>query len=57
VWGEPRTWDTFVDQLEDAGCEVIEEQTDDWEGSTREEIMEDCVSVHQLLTDTDFVPH
>jgi len=57
VWGEPRTWDAFVGQLEDAGCEVIEEQTDDWEGSTREEIMEDCVSVHQLLTDTDFVPH
>jgi ABC-type sugar transport system substrate-binding protein len=57
VWGEPRTWNAFVDQLEDAGCEVIEEQTDDWEGATREEIMEDCVSVHQLLTDTDFVPH
>jgi len=57
VWGEPRTWNAFIDQLEDAGCEVIEEQTDDWEGSTREEIMEDCVSVHQLLTDTDFVPH
>jgi len=57
VWGEPRTWNQFVDQLEDAGCEVIEEQTEDWEGCTRDEIAEDCLSVHQLLTVTDFVPH
>lgn len=57
VWGEPRTWDQFVDQLEDAGCEVIEEQTEDWEGSTRDEILEDCLSVHQLINHPFFVPH
>ena len=57
VWGEPRTWDQFVDQLEDAGCEVIEDQSIDWDGCTRDEIKEDCMSVHQLLIHSDFVPH
>jgi hypothetical protein len=57
VWGEPRSWDKFVDQLEDIGCEVIEDQTSDWDGCTRDEVAEDCMSVHQLLIDSDFVPH
>ena len=57
VCGTARTWNQFVDQLEDIGCEVIENQTDDWDGCTREEIQEDCLSVHQLLTHSDFVPH
>jgi hypothetical protein len=57
IWSEARTWNQFVDQLEDLGCEVIEEQTDDWEGSSKDEIMEDCLSVHQLIHDSDFVPH
>jgi hypothetical protein len=56
IWSEARTWNQFVDQLEDLGCEVIEEQTDDWEGSSKDEIMEDCLSVHQLIHDSDFVP-
>jgi len=57
VWGEARTWNQFTDQLEDIGCEVIEDQTIEWDGCSKEEIAEDCLSVHQLLTDTDFVPH
>ena len=57
VWGEPRSWNHFVDQLEDIGCEVIEDQTSDWDGCTRDEVAEDCMSVHQLLIDSDFVPH
>lgn len=57
VWGEAPSWSKFVHQLEDIGCEVVEEQTEDWEGSTKEEIAEDCVSVHQLLNDSDFVPY
>jgi hypothetical protein len=57
VWGEAPSWDKFCDQLEDIGCEVVEEQTEDWDGSTKEEIAEDCVSVHQLLTGTDFIPY
>ena len=54
VWGEAKTWDLFHDQLEDVGCEVIENQTYEWYGCTKEE---DCLSVHQLLTHSDFVPH
>ena len=57
VWAEPRSWDLFVDQLEDAGCEVIEEQTEDWDGCTKDEVAEDCLTVHQLLHGTDFIPH
>jgi hypothetical protein len=57
VWGTAPSWSKFVDQLEDIGCEVIEEQTEDWEGETQEEIAEDCLSVHQLLTSSDFIPH
>ena len=57
VWGEAPTWDKFCDQLEDIGCEVIEEQTEDWDGCTKEEIAEDCLSVHQLLNDSDFIAH
>lgn len=57
VWGEPGSWDQFVDQLEDAGCEVIEDQTEDWEGCDKDEVAEDCLTVHQLLHDTDFIPH
>ncbi len=57
VWGKPRSWNQFVDQLEDIGCEVIEDQASDWDGCTRDEVAEDCMSVHQLLIDSDFVPH
>ena len=57
VWGSAPTWSHFHDQLEDAGCEVIEDQTREWEGCTKDEIAEDCMSVHQLLTDSDFIPH
>ena len=57
VWGSAPSWDKFVDQLEDIGCEVIEEQTEDWNGESQEEIAADCLSVHQLLTSSDFIPH
>lgn len=57
VWGSPYSWDQFVDQLEDIGCEVVEEQTEDWDGCTKEEIQADCLSVHQLIHDSDFVPY
>lgn len=57
VWGSAPTWSQFHDQLEDAGCEVIEDQSIEWEGCTRDEIAEDCMSVHQLLTNSDFVSH
>jgi len=57
VWGSAINWSTFTDQLEDAGCEVIEDQTIEWEGCDQDEISEDCLSIQQLLNDTSFVPH
>jgi len=57
VWGNARTFNQFHEQLEDIGCEVIEDQSEDWDGCTRDEIAEDCLSVHQLLNDSDFIPH
>jgi hypothetical protein len=57
VWGEAPNWSKFSDQLEDLGAEVVEEQTDDWEGSTKDEIAEDCVAINQLLRGTDFLPN
>jgi hypothetical protein len=57
VWGEAPSWGKFSDQLEDLGAEVVEEQTDDWEGSTKDEIAEDCVAINQFLSGTDFLPH
>lgn len=57
VWGEPITWDDFIDQLEEVGCEVIEDQSTEWSDCTKDEIKEDCLSVHQLLNDSDFIPH
>lgn len=57
VWGTAQTFSLFSDQLEDIGCEVIENQTEEWDGCTPDEIAEDCLSVHQLLNDSDFIPH
>lgn len=57
VWGTAQTFALFHDQLEDIGCEVIEDQSIEWDGCTRDEIAEDCLSVHQLLNDSDFIPH
>jgi len=57
VYGEARTFHQFLDQLEDIGCEVIEDQTEDWASCHISEIMEDCISVQQLLTESNFVPH
>jgi hypothetical protein len=36
---------------------VVEDQTEEWDGCTPEEIAEDCVPVHQLLSGTDFLPY
>lgn len=55
VYGNHNSWDNFVDQLEDAGCEVVENQTQDWDGDL-DSIKEDCVSLQDLLEHTDFVP-
>ena len=52
------TWDNAIDQLEDAGCEVIEDQSDDYEGCFPEELREaDVLTIDQLLTESNFVSH
>lgn len=57
VWADVPSWHHYVQLLEDAGAEVIEDQTTDWYDCTKEEIAEDCLSIQQLLQDTDFIPH
>ena len=57
VYGTARTFGYFACQLEDIGCEVIEDQTEDWSDSLPEEIAEDCMSIHQLLQHEAFTPH
>ena len=51
-------WDNVIDQLEDAGCEVIENQSDDYDDCWEEELSEvGVVTIHELLHNTDFVAH
>ena len=52
------TWDNAIDQLEDAGCEVIEDQSEDYEGCFPEELREaDVIPINELTTHSDFVSH
>ena len=59
VYGTANTWHNLVDQLEDLGCEVVEDQTDDYEiqelGTIDDEL--GVVSITKLLTSTDFIPN
>jgi len=58
VYGTADTWHNYVDQLEDLGCEVVENQTDDYDiqdlGIIDDEI--GVVPITKLLTSTDFIP-
>lgn len=55
VYGNANSWDSFSDQLEDIGCEVVENQTNEWDGD-EQAIKEDCIHISKLIKDTDFVP-
>lgn len=55
VYGNANSWDNYIDQLEDIGCEVIENQTNEWD-SDDEAIKEDCIHISNLIKDTNFVP-
>jgi threonine dehydratase len=62
VYVPGRTWSNVVDQLEDIGCEVIENQTDDYEVSDfddKESMKEVGLwTISDLVGDkTTFVPH
>jgi hypothetical protein len=52
------TWNNAVYQLEDAGCEVIENQSEDYEGCFPEELREaDVIPINELTSSSDFVAH
>jgi 2-polyprenyl-3-methyl-5-hydroxy-6-metoxy-1,4-benzoquinol methylase len=59
VYGTAIDWPSFVDQLEEVGCEVIENQTDDYEPIeelTLDDLHEyDVITVQELITHTDAV--
>jgi len=59
VYGTAIDWSCFVDQLEEVGCEVIENQTDDYEPIdelTLDDMHEyGVVTVQELITHTDAV--
>ncbi len=57
VWGKALSWHHFLNQLKDVGCEVIENQTDDHDGWNDDEIMEDYISIDQLINHPDYVAH
>ena len=55
------TWDNAINQLEDAGCEVIENQTEDYDAEDFEskEAMQEVGlwTISGLITTTNFVSH
>lgn len=56
VYGNANSWDQFHDQLEDIGCEVIENQTEDYDSFDPEDLKKyDVVPIDRLLEDTDIV--
>jgi hypothetical protein len=59
VYGTAIDWPSFVDQLEEVGCEVIENQTDDYEPIdelTLDDLHEyGVITVQELITHTDAV--
>lgn len=60
VYVKANNWDTAVDQLEDLGCEVIEDQSDDYDFDdllTKEDRLKvDVVDIEDLIKQTDFIP-
>ena len=61
VYVSGRTWDNVINQLEDIGCEVIEDQTGDYEITdfTDKESMKEAGlwTIPDLVSKTDFVAH
>jgi hypothetical protein len=55
------TWDNAIGQLEDAGCEVVENQTDDYETEDfkDQESMQEVGlwSISELISKTNFVSY
>lgn len=56
VYGNANSWSQFVDQLEELGCEVVEDQTSDYDAFDPEYMKEcDCIPIDKLLEETDIV--
>lgn len=55
---QANTWSNAVHQLEDAGCEVIEDQSEDYEGYWPEDLRDmDVLTINELLSHKDFVAY
>ena len=58
VYGIAEDWSDYVDQLEELGCEVVEDQTDDYDiqdlGTINNEL--GVVPITNLVMYTDFIP-
>ena len=61
VYGNAVDWPSFVDQLEEVGVEVVEDQTSDYDDVDTLSVddMHECgvITVQELTTHTDAVFH
>jgi hypothetical protein len=57
VWGRYNSWDEFHNKLEDLGVEVIEDQSEDIIDVPEDEVMEDYISMDQLINHSDYMPY
>lgn len=58
---EATDWDAAVGILEDHGCEVVEDHSDDYDEEDIETTASlnaaGVITIHQLLEDSDFIPN
>lgn len=58
---EATNWGNALKRLEEAGCEVVDNQTSEYDSEdlltpeSRAEL--DVIGINELLTDSDFLPH
>jgi hypothetical protein len=61
VWVVAKSWDDAIEQLEDVGCEVVEDQTDEYESEDfeSEEAMAELgvYTITALVASPDFIAH
>jgi hypothetical protein len=65
VFVEALSWDEAIDQLEDVGCEVIEDQTDEYESEDLEKFTTTAnyraeygvCTISELVRNPDFIAH
>lgn len=60
-----KDWDEAIDQLEDIGCEVVEDQTDEYEGDDLENLLTSrefrieygVCTMPELVVNRNFIPN